>query len=167
MKGLGTIINVAFIMIGGLLGSLFGNRLPERYQDTIMKANGVAVLFIGISGAMAQMLTIHDMSLETQGTMMMTVSLSLGAIIGERLYFLCDSGWYFSRIDYIVCRFFSTCDYRCCDSISIPCRFYPDFLRRNQSSLGENNKGDQLAAGTCDCSSVELLLNMLMQQQKI
>ena len=85
MKGLGTIINVAFIIMGGLLGSLCGNRLPERYQDTIMKANGVAVLFIGISGAMSQMLAIHDMFLETQGTMMMTVSLSLGAIIGEIL----------------------------------------------------------------------------------
>ena len=85
MKGLGTIINVAFIIIGGLLGDLFGNRLPQRYQDTIMKANGVAVLFIGIGGAMSQMLTIHEMSLETQGTMMMTVSLSLGAILGEIL----------------------------------------------------------------------------------
>ncbi len=85
MKGLGTVINVIFIIIGGFIGSLFGNRLPERYQDTIMKANGVAVLFIGISGAMSQMLDIHDLSLETQGTMMMTVSLSLGAIIGELL----------------------------------------------------------------------------------
>ena len=85
MKGLGTLINVAFIIIGGLLGNLFGNRLPQRYQDTIMKANGVAVLFIGIGGAMSQMLTIHEMSLETQGTMMMTVSLSLGAILGEVL----------------------------------------------------------------------------------
>jgi len=85
MKGLGTIINVVFIIVGGLLGNIFGNRLPGRYQDTIMKANGVAVLFIGIGGAMSQMLVIHDMSLETQGTMMMTVSLSLGAIIGELL----------------------------------------------------------------------------------
>ena len=85
MRGLGTIINVVFIILGGLIGSLFGGRLPERYQDTVMKANGVAVLFIGISGAMSQMLSIHELSLETQGTMMMTVSLSLGAIIGELL----------------------------------------------------------------------------------
>ena len=85
MKGMGTIINVVFIIIGGMIGTLFGNRLPKRYQDTIMKANGVAVLFIGISGAMSQMLAIHDMALETQGVMMMTVSLSLGSIIGEVL----------------------------------------------------------------------------------
>ena len=85
MKGFGTIINVVFIIIGGVLGTLFGKRLPERYQDTVMKANGVAVLFIGIGGAMSQMLKINEMSLETQGTMMMTVSLSLGAIIGEIL----------------------------------------------------------------------------------
>lgn len=85
MKGFGTVINVVFIVIGGVLGTLFGNRLPERYQDTVMKANGVAVLFIGIGGAMSQMLKISGMSLETQGTMMMTVSLSLGAIIGEIL----------------------------------------------------------------------------------
>ena len=38
MIGLGTIINTAAIILGGVAGGLFGKRLTERYQDTLMKA---------------------------------------------------------------------------------------------------------------------------------
>ena len=40
MIGLGTIINTAAIILGGIAGGLFGKRLTERYQDTLMKACG-------------------------------------------------------------------------------------------------------------------------------
>ena len=50
MIGLGTIINTAAIIIGGLGGMLFGKKIPARLQDTIMKANGICVIFIGIAG---------------------------------------------------------------------------------------------------------------------
>ena len=49
MPGLGTIINVVFIVIGGLAGVLFGNRLSGRTRETLLLANAVAVLFIGIN----------------------------------------------------------------------------------------------------------------------
>ena len=83
MPGLGTIFNVGFIIGGGLIGLLFGNHLPERYQDTIMKANGLAVLFIGLAGTLKKMLVVEGGGLSTQGTMMMTLSLAVGALFGE------------------------------------------------------------------------------------
>ena len=84
MPGFGTIINVAFIVIGGLAGLLFGSRLGERSRETLLLANAVAVLFIGISGALQQMYVLADSGrLETTGTMMMIASLAVGAVIGE------------------------------------------------------------------------------------
>ena len=84
MPGLGTIINVTFIVAGGLAGVLFGNRLNQRSRETLMLANAVAVLFIGIAGALQQMFVMAENGrLETNGTMMLIASLAIGAIIGE------------------------------------------------------------------------------------
>ena len=49
MHGLGTIVNVAAIVVGGLAGLLGGRRIPERLQKTLMSAMGVSVLFVGVS----------------------------------------------------------------------------------------------------------------------
>ena len=84
MPGLGTIINVVFIIIGGLAGVLFGNRLSEKSRETLLLANAVCVLFIGIAGALQQMFVLAEGGkLETTGTMMLIASLSVGAVIGE------------------------------------------------------------------------------------
>ena len=84
MPGLGTIINVTFIIAGGLAGILFGNKLNERSRETLLLANAVAVLFIGIAGALQQMFVMAENGrLETSGTMMLIASLAIGAIIGE------------------------------------------------------------------------------------
>ena len=64
---------------------VFGNHLKESMQDTLMKADGVAVIFIGIAGALSKMLVIKGGTTDTTGTMMMIISLSLGAIVGEML----------------------------------------------------------------------------------
>ena len=47
MQGLGTIINALAILIGGVLGILFKRFLKESYQDTIIKATGFSVVFMG------------------------------------------------------------------------------------------------------------------------
>lgn len=85
MAGLGTIVNVAGILLGGLCGLLFGKKLGQRVQDTLMAACGVCVLFLGIGGAMEQMLTISDGALTSGGTMMIIGSIALGALAGELL----------------------------------------------------------------------------------
>lgn len=83
MPGLGSIINAAAIVAAGLAGCLMGSRIPSRIQDSLMTANALAVLFLGIGGAMAGMLRLSGSSLSTHGTVMMVVSLAAGAVIGE------------------------------------------------------------------------------------
>lgn len=86
MLGLGTFINCSAIIIAGIAGMVFGNHLKESMQNTLMKADGVAVIFIGIAGGLSKMLVIKSGSIETTGTMMMMIiSLSFGAVIGELL----------------------------------------------------------------------------------
>lgn len=84
MIGLGTIINTAAIIVGGLFGMLFGKKITDRFQDTLTKANGVCVIFIGIAGALQEMFTITpEGKLESGGTMMMIGCVIIGSIFGE------------------------------------------------------------------------------------
>ena len=83
MIGLGTIINTAAIILGGIAGGLFGKRLTERYQDTLMKACGLCVIFLGIAGALEKMFTVQNGSVVSGGTMMMIASFAIGSLVGE------------------------------------------------------------------------------------
>lgn len=85
MFGLGTIINVAAILLGGLLGLCFGKLLKERHQQTLTRVCGVSTLFIGIGGALEGMLSIGDSGVISGNTMLIVICLSLGALIGEIL----------------------------------------------------------------------------------
>lgn len=85
MAGLGTLINALAIIAGGIIGMVFGKKIPERMQETLLKVNGTAVLFIGIGGVMSKMLTIKDGVVNTQGSMMMIGSLAIGTVVGELL----------------------------------------------------------------------------------
>ena len=86
MHGLGTIINVAAILAGGFVGLFVKKGLNEKVLDSVMKAIGIAVMFVGISGALTGLLKITDGgSIETSGTMLMIISLIVGTFIGELL----------------------------------------------------------------------------------
>lgn len=85
MRGLGTIINAAAIIVGGLFGLLFGKRINPRFRDTLMTAVGVCVLFLGIGGTMEQMLHADGQNLSSSGSLMVIVSMALGTVIGELL----------------------------------------------------------------------------------
>ncbi|MCH5270204.1 MAG: DUF554 domain-containing protein [Lachnospiraceae bacterium] len=85
MIGLGTVINVAGIIAGGLLGKLCGRFLSERYQDTLNKTCGICVLFIGIAGALEGMLTVEGNSVISGSSMLVVGCLALGALLGELL----------------------------------------------------------------------------------
>lgn len=85
MIGLGTLINVGGIIVGGCVGILFRKAIGERIQNTLMTAIGVCVLFIGIGGALEEMMTVSHGALITGGTMMMIGSFAIGALIGEGL----------------------------------------------------------------------------------
>lgn len=85
MAGLGTIINSAAIIVGGVFGLLFGKILNERIQDSLQKASGICVLFIGIAGAMEGMLKLSGSSLSAGRSMLIVASLALGTLVGEIL----------------------------------------------------------------------------------
>ena len=85
MIGLGTLIDVTLILLGGFAGLAFGRFISERIQDTLLKATAVAIIFIGISGAMSGMLTISDGEISAGGSALVVVSLALGSLIGEIL----------------------------------------------------------------------------------
>ncbi|WP_195419294.1 DUF554 domain-containing protein [Collinsella sp. D33t1_170424_A12] len=85
MIGLGTLIDVSLILVGGFAGMAFGRFINGRIQDTLLKATAVAILFVGISGAMAGMLSLADGGLSASNTALVVGSLALGSLIGEVL----------------------------------------------------------------------------------
>ena len=83
MYGLGTIINTAAIVAGGVGGAQFGRFLKENVQDTLTKCCGVSTLFIAVTGALEQMLTVENGAIVSHGAMLVIGCLTIGAIIGE------------------------------------------------------------------------------------
>jgi len=71
---MGTIINVATILIGGLLGLALRERFPERIAQTALQVMGLFTLLVGIS-----------MALKGQELIPVLVSLAFGAMLGEWL----------------------------------------------------------------------------------
>lgn len=110
MYGLGTIINTAAIVVGGILGLLFGKLIKARHQDSLGKACGIAVLFIGIAGALEGIMSLaDDGSLVSGHSLLVVVCLTLGALLGEIINI---EGW-FER--------------------------FGEFLKRKTGSSGDNN----------------------------
>ena len=83
MFGLGTIINTASIVAGGLIGHFTGKLFSKEQQDSLNMACGISVLFIAIAGAMEGMLKIESASLSSEKSMLVVLCLAIGTIIGE------------------------------------------------------------------------------------
>ncbi|HHW25252.1 MAG TPA: DUF554 domain-containing protein [Clostridiales bacterium] len=71
---LGTIVNAVAVIIGSFIGLLVGRALPTRIGENVMKALGLCILYIGISGA-----------LKGSNTLVLIISIVIGTIIGEAL----------------------------------------------------------------------------------
>lgn len=74
MAGLGTIVNVAAIIGGALLGVLLKRGLPQHWQQTMMSGIALCIFVIGL-----------QMALATTNIIITIISLASGAIIGESL----------------------------------------------------------------------------------
>ena len=85
MPGLGTVINTAAIIVGGLLGILFGKLIGEKIRDSLCKACGVCVLFIGMAGAFDGMLEVSDGDIVSGKSMLLVGCICIGTLIGEIL----------------------------------------------------------------------------------
>jgi uncharacterized membrane protein YqgA involved in biofilm formation len=83
--GLGTIINTAAVIAGGLLGLLLKNGFAKRFEQILMQALGLAIIFIGAGGVLKYMLIVENGTIATRGTMLLIFSLVLGCLLGELL----------------------------------------------------------------------------------
>lgn len=83
MIGWGTILNVVAILVGGIIGLVFSRAISPRYQETLMQAIGVCVIFVGIGGAVEGMMTVTADRLQSGGTMMIVISYAVGSLVGE------------------------------------------------------------------------------------
>ena len=70
----GTILNMITVAIGGTIGLLIGNRLPQRMQESVITGLGLITLFVGMSNAW-----------KTGNPIIPLLSIVLGVIIGELL----------------------------------------------------------------------------------
>lgn len=70
----GTIINVAAVILGSLVGLLVGNRIPEKTRQTLISVMGLYTLAYGVF-----------IFTKTQNMLIPLLSLVMGSIIGELL----------------------------------------------------------------------------------
>jgi uncharacterized membrane protein YqgA involved in biofilm formation len=68
----GTLINIAAILAGGLLGMAIGARLPERARKTVMAGLGLFTMAIGFR-----------LFLDSQNEIIVLISLLVGGLLGE------------------------------------------------------------------------------------
>lgn len=85
MIGSGTLVNMAAIVAGALVGTLARNGLPDRIRKTTLSGIGLAVIFVGISGALVQMFKVDGPVLTSSRTMLMILSIVIGSLVGSAL----------------------------------------------------------------------------------
>ena len=70
----GSAINAGGVVVGGCIGMLLGNRLPDRMRLIVFQGLGLCTMAIGV-----------QMAIKTTNPLYMVGSILLGAIIGEAL----------------------------------------------------------------------------------
>lgn len=83
MIGTGTLINIVAVVVGSFIGLAMKGGIRKKLQDTMMQALGMSTIFIGGAGALKGMLLIGENGLETQGSLMLILSLVIGSFFGE------------------------------------------------------------------------------------
>jgi uncharacterized protein len=71
---LGTIVNVAAIIVGSLLGFLIKGGIPKKVGDTVIQALALSTMLIGILNAVA-----------VNNLMLLIISMVIGSAIGEAI----------------------------------------------------------------------------------
>jgi uncharacterized protein len=70
----GAFINIAAILIGGLIGMTFGVRIPERLKETVVAGMGLFTAGMGL-----------QMFLKTQNSLIVLAAIVTGTLLGEWL----------------------------------------------------------------------------------
>ena len=83
MMGLGTLIDIFGIIVGAILGRIFGKYLLKRHQDMLLKMCGIATMLMGLAGAMENMLSVTGNKLVAGRGLFLILCLTAGGLIGE------------------------------------------------------------------------------------
>jgi hypothetical protein len=70
----GTLLNAATVLIGGLLGTVLGDRLPERLRENVVRGVGLFVIAMGLKFA-----------IDTTNLLYMLGAMTLGGTVGSLL----------------------------------------------------------------------------------
>ena len=70
----GTLLNAAAVLVGTTIGTLLGNRLPDRVRDIALQGVGLVTLLIGT-----------QMALQAQNLLIVLASMVIGGVLGELL----------------------------------------------------------------------------------
>jgi uncharacterized protein len=69
---IGTLLNVATVLVGGLTGTFLGNRLPEKIRETVLHGLGLVTMAVGV-----------QLTFKTNNILIVMGSILVGAILGE------------------------------------------------------------------------------------
>jgi len=84
--GIGTVVNVAAVLVGSVIGVLLGNRLPTRTRDVVTDSLGLVTLLIAGTSAMAVLAGDLEEYVGTSAPMLIVLgSLLIGGIVGSLL----------------------------------------------------------------------------------
>ncbi len=84
--GIGTIVNVAAVLVGALLGILLGNRLPMRTREVVTDALGLVTLLIAATNAVAVLDPALAAAVGDSAPMLIVLgALLIGGIVGSLL----------------------------------------------------------------------------------
>lgn len=84
--GIGTVVNVATVLVGALLGRLLGDRLPERTRELVTDGLGLVTLLIAATSAMAVLDPALAAEVGASAPMLIVLgALLVGGIVGSLL----------------------------------------------------------------------------------
>lgn len=84
---IGTLVNAGAIVAGSLIGLLVRKGIPQRINDSIIKAEGLAIFLIALGGVITSMISADPETgkLTDSGGLLLLVCLVLGCLTGELL----------------------------------------------------------------------------------
>ena len=86
VPGIGTVVNVATVLLGATIGVLLGNRLPVRTRDVVTDALGLVTLLIAGTSASAVLDPALSRLVGSSAPMLIVLgSLLIGGIAGSLL----------------------------------------------------------------------------------
>lgn len=68
----GTLLNIAAVLLGGLIGLLFGTRIPDKLKETVIAGMGLFTAAMGL-----------QMFLDTENPLIVLGALLIGTLLGE------------------------------------------------------------------------------------